>query len=179
MVARAPNGPEGFITTFKDLGSFIAIYEEIISGNIGIQTKLTAAVEQMDYDYGTVQSLPTFINNMVSASSNLDTAKTNLVSAVSNYLTVVTAVDINTTATTASGVLADLVFTMNGATEGAAPSGILVLLSGHHHHFCRVEYGVILPVTSGSIILTSAESQDLISGTLPSVRRQIDNSYGD
>lgn len=177
-MVRNPNGPEGFVTTFKDLGAFIAIYDEITGGSSGIQTKLVAAVEQMDYDFGTVKSLSTFINNMVSASNNLDTAQTNLVAAVSNYLTVVTADDIDSTATTASGVLADLITVMHGATTGAAPSGIAVLLSGHFHTFFLAEYGIALPVTSGSIYLSSAESQNLISGTLPSIRRQIDDSYG-
>ncbi len=97
MVNTNPNGPEGFITTFKDLGSFIAIDDEFGGGNLGVQTKLTAAVEQMDYDYGTVKSLSTFIGNMVSAVTNFDTAETNLVTSVTNYLTTVTAVDINTT----------------------------------------------------------------------------------
>lgn len=176
---RNPNGPEGFITTFKDLGSFIAIYDEITGGNLGVQNKLTAAVQQQDYDYGTVKSLSTFINNMVSASTNLDTAETNLVSAVTNYLTTVTTVDIDTTATTASGIIADLIGQMQGATEGPAPSGILVLLSGHFHTFFLDEYSIAMPVTSGSIILSVSESQDLISGTLPSIRRQIDDTYGD
>ena len=180
MVVRNPNGPEGYITTFKDLGSMIAIYDEINSGNTGIQTKLVEAVEQQDYDFGTVKSLSTFINNMVSASNNLDTAKTNLISAVTNYLTVVTAIDINSTATTASGVLADLIFAMDGATDGgSAPSGIAVLVSGHFDLFTLTEYGVRFPITSGAIILSQAESMDLISGTLPSTERQIDDTYGD
>lgn len=158
----------------------IAIYDEINNGNLGIKDKLVSAVEQQDYDFGTVKSLSTFINNMVSASNNLDTAKTNLVSAVSNYLTVVTAVDIDSSATTASGVIADLIFAMDGATAGAsAPSGIAVLLSGHFHTFFLAEYGIAMPVTSGAIILSSTESQDLISGTLPSAERQIDDTYGD
>lgn len=178
-MARNPNGPEGFITTFKDLGSFIAIYDEIVGGSTGIQTKLVAAVEQQDYDFGTVKSLSTFINNMVSASNNLDTARSNLISAVSNYLTTVTATDINSSATTASGVLADLITVMNGATQGAAPSGVRVLLSGHFHTFFNDEYGIALPVTSGSIYLTQAESMDLISGVQPAIRRMILDSYAD
>lgn len=178
-MARNPNGPEGFITTFKDLGSFIAIYDEIVGGGNGIQGKLVAAIEQQDYDYGTVRSLPTFINNMVSAANNLTTAKTNLVSAVTNYLTVVTAEDINSTSTTASGVLADLIGVMQGATQGAAPSGILVLLSGHYHTFFLAEYGIAMPVTSGSVLLSQSESMSLISGTLPAIRRQIDDTYAD
>lgn len=179
MVARHPNGPEGYITTFKDLGCFIAIYDEITAGALGIQTKLTAAVEQMDYDFGTVKALPTFINNMVSASNNLDTAETNLVSAVTTYLTTVTGPDINSSATTASGILADLVFAMNGASTGAAPSGVFVLLGGHYDTFILENFGVQLPVTSGSILLTQSESMDLISGTKPSIRRQILDSYAD
>lgn len=178
-MVRNPNGPEGYITTFKDLGSFIAIYDEIQAGNSGIQTKLVAAVEQQDYDFGTVKSLSTFINNMVSASNNLDTGKTNLVSAVSNYLTVVTASDIDSSATTASGVLADLITVMHGASQGTAPSGVLVLLSGHFHTFFLTEFGISMPVTSGSLILSQAESMSLISGTLPSTRRQISDAYGD
>ena len=158
----------------------VAIYDEITAGNTGIQTKLVEAVEQQDYDFGTVKALSTFINNMVSASNNLDTAKTNLISAVSNYLTVVTAVDIASTATTASGVIADLILAMDGATAGgSAPSGIAVLLSGHFHDFFLDEYGIAMPVTSGAILLSIAESQDLISGTLPSTERQIDDTYGD
>lgn len=179
MTARFPNPPEGFITTFKDLGSFIAIYDEIVAATAGVQAKLTSAVEQQDYDFSVVKSLSTFINNMVSASNNLDTAKANLISACSNYITQVLAVDIDTTATTASGILADLIFVMNGATTGSAPSGILVLLSGHYHEFFRVEYGIHMPVTSGSIILSQSESMSLISGTLPSIRRQILDSYAD
>lgn len=179
-MARHSNAPEGYVTTFKDLGSFIAIYDEIVGGNNGIKNKLVNAVEQQDYDFGTVKSLSTFINNMVSASNNLDTAKSNLVSAVSNYLTVVTAVDINSTATTASGVIADLITVMNGATAGgSAPSGVAVLLSGHFHTFILAEYGIAMPVTSGAVILSSSVSQDIISGTLPSSQRQIDDSYGD
>jgi hypothetical protein len=179
-MTRNPNGPEGFITTFKDLGSMIAIYDEITNGNTGIQNKLVDSVEQQDYDFGTVKSLSTFINNMVSASNNLDTAKTNLISAVSNYLTTVTAVDIDSSATTASGVIADLIVAMAGATDGgSAPSGVAVLLSGHYHTFILDEYGIAMPVTSGAIILSQAESMDLISGTLPSTQRQIDDSYGD
>ncbi|MHA2067336.1 MAG: hypothetical protein ACXABY_23455 [Candidatus Thorarchaeota archaeon] len=180
MPVRNPNAPEGYITTFKDLGSMIAIWDEIQEGNLGIQAKLVAAVEQQDYDFGTVKSLSTFINNMVSASTNLDTAETNLVSAVSNYLTTVTSVDIDSSATTASGVLADLILAMGGATDGAsAPSGVAVLLSGHFHTFALEEYGIALPVTSGAVILSVAESQDLISGTLPATQRQIDDTYGD
>lgn len=178
-MARNPNGPEGFITTFKDLGSFIAIYDEISGGSTGVQNKLVAAIEQQDYDYGTVKSLPTFINNMVSAANNLVTAKTNLVSAVTNYLTTVTAEDIGSTSTTASGVLADLIGVMQGATQGSAPSGILVLLSGHYHTFFLAEYGIAMPVTSGSVLLSQSESMSLISGTLPVIRRQIDDTYAD
>lgn len=180
MAIRNPNGPEGYITTFKDLGSMIAIYDEIIGGTDGIKTKLVASIEQQDYDYGTVKSLSTFINNMVSATSNLDTAKTNLVSAVSNYLTTVTSVDINSSATTASGVLADLIVAMEGATDGAsAPSGVRVLLSGHFHTFALDEYGIALPVTSGAVVLSQSESMSLISGTLPASQRQINDTYGD
>ena len=179
MVLRNPNGPEGYITTFKDLGSFIAIYDEIANGNTGVQTKLVSAIEQQDYDFDTVSSLSTFINNMVSCSNNLDTAKTNLVSAVTNYLTSVTVDDIASSSTTASGVLADLIAVMQGATQGAAPSGIFVLLSGHFHSFFLAEYGIALPVTSGSILLSQSESMSLISGTQPSIRRQILDSYGD
>ncbi len=178
-MVRNSNAPEGWVTTFKDLGSMIAIYDEIVAGNLGIQTKLTASVEQQDYDYGTVKSLSTFINNMVSASTNLDTAKTNLISAATNYLTTVTTVDINSTATTASGVLADMVAGMQGATTGAAISGLQVLSGGHFHTFFNTEYGIAFPVTSGSILLSVAESQDLISGTLPAIRRQISDVYGD
>lgn len=178
-VTRNPNGPEGYITTFKDIGSMIAIYDEIVGGNLGIQVKLTASVEQQDYDFGVVKSLSTFINNMVSASTNLDTAKTNLVSSVTNYLSTVTSVDINTPATTASGIIAALVGVMQGATDGAAVSGIQVLSGGHFHTFFADEYGITLPLTSGSIILALDESQDLISGTLPAVRRQIDDTFGD
>lgn len=177
-MARNPNGPEGFITTFKDLGTFIAIYDEIQAGNLNIQSKLVAAIEQQDYDYGTVKSLPTFINNMVSATNNLATAKTNLISAVTNYLTVVTADDIGTTATTASGVLGELVNVMQGATQGS-PSGIYVLLSGHYHTFFLTEYGIPLPVASGAVLLSQAESMALISGTLPSTRRLINDAYAD
>jgi len=180
MAVRNPNGPEGYNTTFKDLGSMIAIYDEIEAGNTGVKTKLVDSIEQQDYDYGTVKSLSTFINNMVSASNNLDTAKTNLVSAVSNYLTVVTKVDINSTATTASGVMADLVLAMDGATDGgSAPSGVAVLLSGTFDTFFRTEYGVQLPVTSGAVILSQSESMDLISGTLPATERQIDDTFAD
>lgn len=178
-MARNPNGPEGFITTFKDLGSFIAIYDELVNGQAGMRTKLVAAVEQQDYDFDTVKSLSTFINNMTSASNNLDTAITNLISATSNYLTTVTGPDIASTATTASGVLADLVTVMRGATTGAAPSGVLVLLSGHFHTFFLEEYGVALPVTSGSVLLTQSESMDLISGTQPAIRRMISDAYAD
>lgn len=179
MALHNPNGPEGFITTFKDLGSFIAIYDELVAGQSGVQTKLVAAVEQQDYDFGTVKSLSTFINNMSSASNNMDTAIANLVSAVSNYLTTVTGPDINSSATTASGVLADLITCMNGATIGSAPSGVLVLSGGHFHTFMIEEYGIILPTTSGSVILSQSESMALISGTQPSVRRMILDSYGD
>ena len=179
MAVRNPNGPEGFNTTFKDLGSMIAIYDEIVAGNTNIKNKLVDSIEQQDYDFGTVKSLSTFINNMVSASNNLDTAKTNLTSAVTNYLTVVTAVDINSTATTASGVLADLAAAMAGTTTGAAPSGTAVLLSGTFDTFFRDEYNAHLPVTSGSILLLQAESMALISGTLPATRRQIDDTFAD
>lgn len=180
-MVRFPNGPEGFVTTFKDLGSFIAIYDEITGGNTGIQQKLVAAVEQQDYDFGTVKSLSTFINNMVSASNNLDTAKTNLVAACSNYLTAVTGPDIDSSATTASGVLADLIKVMQGATSGnVSPSGIFVLSGGHFHDFFLVEYGIALPITSGSVILSAAESMAIISGaSLPGARRQISETYGD
>jgi len=181
-MVRNPNGPEGFITTFKDLGKLIAIHDELTSGNLGIQTKLTEAVEQMDYDYGVVKSLSTFINNMVSASTNLDTAEANLVTSATNYLTTVTAVDIDTTATTASGILAGLIQMMEGASDdtgGFTVSGILVLTSGHFDTFFIEEYGIRLPYTSGTILLTQSESMDLISGTLPGDARQIDDTYGD
>jgi len=182
MVLTNPNGPEGFVTTFKDLGKFIAIDDEFGGGNLGVQTKLTEAVEQMDYDYGTVKSLSTFIGNMVSAVTNLDTAETNLVTSVTNYLTTVTAVDINTTTTTASGIVADLITQMQGAsddTAGSGISGILVLTSGHYDIFFVENYGTRFPFTSGTVLLTGVESQDLISGTLPGDARQIDDSYGD
>ena len=180
MAVRNSNAPEGYITTFKDVGSMIAVYDEIVAATTGVQAKLVASVEQQDYDYGTVKSLSTYINNMVSASSNLDTAKANLISAIGNYLTTVTAVDINSTATTASGVLADMIFAMEGTTAGAsAPSGVRVLLSGHFHTFTLDEYGIALPVTSGAVYLSQAESMSLISGTLPAAQRQIDDSYGD
>ena len=65
MAVRNPNGPEGYNTTFKDIGSMMAIYDEITDGNVNIKSKLVASVEQQDYDYGTVKSLSTFINNMV------------------------------------------------------------------------------------------------------------------
>ena len=183
-MVRNSNAPEGWITTFKDIGSFVAIYDEIVAGNLGVQTKLTAAVEQQDYDYGTVKSLSTFINNMASASTNLDTAKTNLVSAATNYLTVVSSVDINSSATTASGVIADMVLAMQGATRGAAVSGLQVLSGGHFHTFINDEYGITLPLTSGSVLLSLVESQTMISGhldatDLPLLRRQIDDTYGD
>ena len=177
-MVRNSNAPEGWVTTFKDIGGMIAIYDEIVAGNLGIQSKLTASIEQQDYDYNTVKSLSTYINNMVSASTNLDTAKTNLVSAVTNYLTVVTAIDIDSTATTASGVIADMISAMQGATEGAAVSGLQVLSGGHFHTFFADEYGITMPLTSGSIYLSSTEAQDLISGTLPSLRRQIDDTNG-
>lgn len=180
MVLHAPNGPEGFVTTFKDLGTMIAVYDEIVGGTNGIRTKLVASIEQQDYDFGTVKSLSTYINNMVSASANLDTAKSNLVSAVSNYLQTVTGPDLNSTATTASGVLADLISVMKGSTDGgSAPSGVRVLLSGHFHTFFLDEYGIALPVTSGAVVLSQAESMSLISGTLPASQRMILDSYGD
>lgn len=178
-MVRNPNGPEGFVTTFKDLGTFIAIYDELVNGQTGLQSKLVAAVEQQDYDFGTVKSLSTFINNMSAASNNMDTAITNLTSAVTNYLVTVTGPDIDSTATTASGILADLITVMRGATTGAAPSGIAVLLSGHFHTFFLEEYGIALPVTSGSVVLTGAEGMALISGTQPSIRRMILDGYGD
>ena len=180
MAVRHPNGPEGYVTTFKDLGSMIAVYDEIKSGNTNLKDKLVASIEQQDYDFGTVKSLSTYINNMVSASSNLDTAQTNLVAAATNYLTTVTQVDIDSTATTASGVLADLITSMVGATAGAsAPSGVAVLLSGHFHTFGLDEYGIAFPVTSGAVLLAISESQDMISGVLTSTQRQIDDTYGD
>ena len=178
-MVRNSNAPEGWVTTFKDLGKFIAIYDEIQDGSTGIQNKLVEAVEQMDYDYGVVIILPTFTNNMTSAVTNLTTAESNLNTAVSTYLTSVTAVDIDSSATTASGVLSDMIWAMHGATEGAAPSGILVLLSGHFHTYFLDEFGIALPVTSGSVLLSASEAMDMISGTLPSIRRQIDDTYGD
>jgi hypothetical protein len=180
MAVRNPNGPEGYNTTFKDIGSMIAIYDEIVDGNTNIKSKLVDSVEQQDYDYGTVKSLSTFINNMVSVSNNLDTGKTNLVSAVTNYITVVTKADIDSTATTASGIMADFVLAMDGATAGAsAPSGVAVLLSGQFDTFFRDEYNVQLPVTSGAVILSQSESMSLISGTLPAAERQIDDTFAD
>lgn len=179
MALRNPNGPEGFITTFKDLGSMVAIYDEIAAGNLGIQGKLVASVEQQDYDFNTVKALSTFINNMVSASNNLDTAESNLVSAVSNYLTVVTASDIDSTSTTASGVLADLSSQMMGATSGTvAPSGVCILLSGTIYNFIWAEYGIVMPATSGSVYLSQSESMSMISGLKTAGRRQIDDAYG-
>lgn len=180
MAVRNPNGPEGYLTTFKDIGDMIAIYDEITTGNDGVKTKLVDAVQTQAYDYGTVKSLSTFINNMVSASSNLDTAKSNLVSNIGSYLTTVTAVDINSTATTASGVIADLIKAMQGATDGGSdPSGVRVLLSGHFHTYFLDNYGIALPVTSGAVYLSQAESMSLISGTLPATQRQINDAYGD
>jgi len=172
------NGPEGILTTFKDLGSYIAIYDEIIASNLGIQNKLVASIQQQDYDYGTVQNLSTLINNQVSASNNLNTAEANIISSVTNYLITVLAPDIVSSATTASGVLADLIWVMQGSTQGT-PSGVYVLLSGHFHTFFLDEFGIGLPVVSGAVLLSQAESMSLISGTLPTTRRQIPDSYGD
>ena len=177
-MVRQSNSVEGIISNFKDLGKFIAIYDEINSGDLGVQTKLTEGVQQQSYDYGVVKSLSTYINNMVSASNNLITAKTNLVSSVTNYLTTVLTVDIDSTATTASGIIADFVDVMQNGTEGAVISGVQVLSGGHFHTFFADEYGITLPVTSGSIFLASSEAQDMMSGTLPSIRRMIDDTLG-
>ena len=178
MTLNHPNGPEGYVTTFKDIGKMVALYEDIQAGNTGVQADLVAAVSQQAYDYGTVKSLATFINNMVSASQNLDTAESNLVSAVSNYLTAVTAVDINTTSTTASGVIADLIGLMNSATGTGSPSGLFVLLSGHFYNFFWQEYGIVMPQASGAVLLDVHTARQIYSGTLPATRRIIDDTYG-
>jgi len=179
MAADIPSGPEGFNTTFKDIGSMIAIYDEIVAGNTNVKTKLVASIEQQDYDYGTIKSLSTFINNMVAASNNLDTAKTNLVSAVNNYVTVVAKADINSTATTVSGVLADLVLAMDGATSGT-PSGVVALTGGNFDTFFKTELSVELPTGASDVtVLNNTEATNLKSGTLPAAQRRIDDTYAD
>lgn len=181
MAADIPSGPEGFNTTFKDIGSMIAIYDEIVAGNTNVKTKLVASIEQQDYDFGTVKSLSTFINNMVAASNNLDTAKTNLVSAVNNYVTVVTKADINSTATTVSGILADLVLAMDGATNGgSSPSGVVALTGGNFDTFFKTELSVELPTGASDVtVLNDTEATNLKSGTLPAAQRRIDDTYAD
>jgi len=180
MTLHHPNGPNGYNTTFRDLGKMVAIYDEINDGGTGIENKLVEAVEQQDYDYDTVASLPTFINNMVTARNNLTTAKTNLNSAVSNYLLNVTADDINSTATTASGVLSDLVLLMRSATTGS-PSGIYVATDEGFHTYFSTEFGVTLPNAAAGTYttLSDTEAQQIYSGTLPSAARQIDPTFDD
>lgn len=178
MALHPPSGPEGYLTTFKDIGSQIAVYDEFVAGNLAAQGKLVASVQQLDYDFQTVKSITSYVNNTVAASQNLDTAVVNSINAVSNYLTVVTAPDIGSTATTASGVLADLIWNMRGATTGT-PSGLFVLLSGHFYNFAWDNYGIVMPAASGAVVIDVHESRMIFSGTLPSTRRIILDSYGD
>lgn len=184
-MGNTPNGPQGFATIFRDLGALVNIWNEIDDSGDSVEAKLTAAVQEHSYDYGTIQWLPTFINNVVSARSNLTTARANVLSSISSYFTIVTKVDIGSTATTASGVMADLIWHMSGSTRGN-PSGICLLEDGVFHTFFEANYPtVIWPAAAAGDSLTLTEclmiNQVDVSGAgvLPAALRLMPDVYPD
>lgn len=109
---------------FADMGKMIAVFNDLDSAGPTVETDIVEMVEQMDRNYQNVKILPTIINNAVSARTSMASGATNMVSAMNTYLLGPMKADIESEATTASGVLADVIALMVTDLETVKFSGV-------------------------------------------------------
>lgn len=109
---------------FADMGKIIKIFNALDGAGPTVETDIVEMVEQLDRNYQNVQILPTIINNSVTARNAMASGATNMVSAMNTYLLGPLKSDIGSSATTASGVLADLRFLMTDDSETVLFSGL-------------------------------------------------------
>lgn len=97
-----------YTNVFSDMGKIIAIFNDLDSAGPVVETDIVEMVEQLDRNYQNVEILPTIITNAIAARNSMASGASNMVSSMSTYLLGPLANDIDSLATTASGVLADL-----------------------------------------------------------------------
>lgn len=122
-----------YTNVFQDMGKLIVIYNDLDEAGPVVETDIVEMVEQLDRNYQNVKILPTIINNAVTARTAMTTGVTNMKAAMDTYLLNALKNDIESTATTASGVLSDLRGLMVDDSE-------TVLFSGVFWTFFDVEY---------------------------------------
>ena len=97
-----------YADVFADMGKIIAIFNDLDSAGPTVETDIVEMVEQLDRNYENVKILPTLINNAVAARSSMSSGGNNMVSGMDTYLLNPLKTEMSSTATTASGVLAEL-----------------------------------------------------------------------
>jgi SpoU rRNA methylase family enzyme len=143
MPVVSPN----YTNVFQDMGKIVLIYNDLDEAGPVVETDIVEMVEQLDRNYQNVKILPTIINNAVTARTSMANGVTNMKSAMDTYLLNALKNDIESTATTASGVLADLRGLMIDDAEK-------VLLSGVFWDFFDTEYEQDLNSSINSGVVT-------------------------
>lgn len=152
---------EGWKATFKNVGRMTMMYN-IISGDQPLfQSGVVITTRRLaEEDYDLVSStISTFVNNMNTLSSNLGSGKTNVQNSLTSLITGPIKSDINSTATTVSGVLNDMFTVMR--TDGVAVSGAGGLFTAmlnnvygfHTHFFPTYDGGTHVSPDAGAVTL--------------------------
>lgn len=123
-----------YTNVFQDMGKLIAIFNDLDSAGPVVETDVVEMVEQLDRNYQNCEILPSIITNAVAARNSMASGSVNMVSAMNVYMLGPLATDIQSTATTPSGVLADLRGLMVTDVE-------TVLFSGLFWTFFDEQYG--------------------------------------
>jgi len=118
--------------TFKNFGR-LTMMRNIIGGDIPVfQSGIVVTVQKLaTEDFTLVSSmLSTFVNNMNTLSSNLASGRTNVESSLSTLVTSVVKGDINSVATTTSGILNDMFTVMRTDSVAVSGSGLFETMFG-------------------------------------------------
>lgn len=138
MPLTSPN----YTDVFSDMGKIIKVYNLLDDSGPTVQTAIVEMVEQLDRNYQNCEKLSSMLSNAVTARNSMASGATNMISAMSTYLLGPLKSDITSVATTAGGVLDDLITLMGTDAE-------TVLTAGVFYTFFDDNYDKQLP-TSGT-----------------------------
>lgn len=122
---------------FKNIGR-LTMMRNIIGGNLPtVQSGIVVTAKKFaSEDYLLVSGMmPTFINNMNTLASNMSSAKTNVDSSLTSYVTAQVKNDINSSATTASGILNDMFAQMRSDVCAVSGGGLFETMFGQAFGF--------------------------------------------
>lgn len=133
----------GWKRTFQNFGRLAMVRDQVGTSSPTFHSGVVMSVKTLaEEDFSLVSNMVgTFVSNMNTLSSNLASGKTNVESSITSLVTSTVKGDINSSATTASGILMDMFTVMRTdsvAISGTTAGKLLKMFRevyGFHEHF--------------------------------------------